>query len=161
MPSPRLNKAEFRTRFLSQFRDPAFAPLGAELDKIATAAWDDYDHHRKSPRTRKAGSEFADPNYELAIDWLEARAAIAQAQRRHDQRSTPAILLINGSSRSEHTCPGEMSKSYRVHSRRHEGKRPGRHCTHRDGAPRAHHRARAARQRPARDHTALRLRGAR
>ena len=37
-----------------------------------------------------------------------------EAQRRHAERSTPAILLINGSSRSEHTCPGEMSKSYRL-----------------------------------------------
>ena len=27
---------------------------------------------------------------------------------------TPRILVINGSSRSEHTCPGEMSKSWRL-----------------------------------------------
>jgi multimeric flavodoxin WrbA len=114
MPSPRLSAAEFRARFLSQFRDPAFEPLAAELDKIATAAWDAYDAHRKSPHTRKAGSEFADPNYELSVDWLAARTAIADAQRRHDERGSPAILLINGSSRSEHTCPGEMSKSYRL-----------------------------------------------
>jgi hypothetical protein len=110
MPSPRLNAAEFRKRFLSQFQDPSFEPLASELDKIAAAAWDAYDSHRKSPRTRKAGSEFADPNYELSVDWLKARAAIANAQRRYEERSTPAILLINCSSRSEHTCPGEMSK---------------------------------------------------
>src|SRR5262245_33165321 len=114
MPSPRLSAAEFRARFLSQFPDPAFETLAAELDKIATAAWEAYDAHRKSPHTRKAGSEFADPNYELSVDWLAARAAIADAQRRHDERGAPAILLINGSSRSEHTCPGEMSKSYRL-----------------------------------------------
>jgi hypothetical protein len=114
MPSPRLNAAEFRKRFLSQFQDPSFEQLASELDKIAAAAWDAYDSHRKSPRTRKAGSEFADPNYELSVDWLKARAAIANAQRRYEERSTPAILLINCSSRSEHTCPGEMSKSYRL-----------------------------------------------
>ncbi|MGA7488292.1 MAG: flavodoxin family protein [Xanthobacteraceae bacterium] len=114
MPSPRLSAAEFRERFLSQFRDPSFEPLAPELDKIAAAAWEAYGSHRKSPRTRKAGSEFADPNYELSVDWLEARAAIADAQRRYEERSTPAILLINCSSRSEHTCPGEMSKSYRL-----------------------------------------------
>ena len=114
MPSPRLSAAEFRGRFLSQFQDPAFAPLAAELDEIAAAAWDAYEHHRKAPHTRKAGGEFADPNYDLSVDWLAARAAIADAQRRHDERSTPTILLINGSSRSEHTCPGEMSKSYRL-----------------------------------------------
>jgi multimeric flavodoxin WrbA len=114
MPSPRLNAAEFRERFLSQFQDPSFEPLASELDKIAAAAWDAYDGHRKSSHTRKAGSEFADPNYELSVDWLKARAAIADAQRRYEERSTPAILLINCSSRSEHTCPGEMSKSYRL-----------------------------------------------
>jgi multimeric flavodoxin WrbA len=114
MPSPRLNEAEFRKRFLAQFQDHAFAPLAGELDKIAAAGWDAYAHSRKSPRTRKAGTEFADPDYELSVDWLAARAAIAAAQRRHSDRSKPAILLINCSSRSEHTCPGEMSKSYRL-----------------------------------------------
>jgi hypothetical protein len=49
------------------------------------------------------------------VDWLAAREAIAAAQRRHDDTGeTPRILLINGSSRSEHTCPGEMSKTWRL-----------------------------------------------
>jgi hypothetical protein len=114
MPSPRLNEAEFRQRFLGQFQDPAFESLASELDKIVAVAWDAYEHSRKAPRTRKAGNEFADPNYDLSLDWLAARAAIADAQRRHAERNKPAILLINCSSRSEHTCPGEMSKSYRL-----------------------------------------------
>ena len=114
MPSPRLNEDEFRKRFLAQFQDPAFDSLGRELDSVAAAAWDAYSHGRKAPRTRKAGAEFADPDYDLSVDWLAARAAIADAQRRHADRTKPAILLINCSSRSEHTCPGEMSKSYRL-----------------------------------------------
>ena len=114
MPSPRLNEAEFRKRFLDQFQDPAFDSLASELDKIVGAAWDAYEHSRKAPRTRKAGNEFADPDYDLSVDWLAARAAITDAQRRHGDRSRPAILLVNCSSRSEHTCPGEMSKSYRL-----------------------------------------------
>ena len=114
MPSPRLNETEFRRRFLAQFQDPAFGSLSRELDQIAAAAWDAYAHSRKAPRTSKAGSEFADPEYELSVDWLAARAAIAGTQRRHAERSKPAILLVNCSSRSEHTCPGEMSKSYRL-----------------------------------------------
>src|SRR5262249_51469477 len=69
MPSPRLNEDEFRKRFLGQFQDPAFDSLAAELDKIAAVAWDAYKHSRKSPRTRKAGNEFADPNYGLSVDW--------------------------------------------------------------------------------------------
>ncbi len=115
MPSPRLDRQEFVARFLGQYRDPAFEPLRLELDKLASAAWDAYANQRKSPLTRKAGAGFADPDYELAIDWLAARDAVLQAKARHGDRTGPdRILLINASSRSEHTCPGEMSKSYRL-----------------------------------------------
>lgn len=111
MPSPRLGEAEFKRRFRTQFQDRNFEPLQAELEAITHAAWDAYEHSRKSPKTRKAGPEFEDPDYDLAVDWLAARDAIAEAQRRHDDESGPLrILLINCSSRSEHTCPGEMSK---------------------------------------------------
>src|SRR5262249_58059439 len=97
MPSPRLNEAEFRQRFLGQFQDPAFESVASELDKIAGVAWDAYEHSRKAPRTRKAGNEFADPNYDLSVDWLAARAAIADAPRRHADPHTPAHLLIHRS----------------------------------------------------------------
>lgn len=114
-PDPKLGREEFRKRFLSQFRDPAFGPLAAELDRIAEAAWDAYSHSRKSPHTQKAGSGFADPEYELSTDWLAAREAVLEAERRHRDASLPLrILLISASSRSEHTCPSEMSKSYRL-----------------------------------------------
>jgi multimeric flavodoxin WrbA len=115
MPSPELDEATFRARFLGQYQDPAFEPLQADLDRIATAAWAAYSAHRKSPRTRKAGPEFADPDYDLAVDWLAAREAVKAARVRHEAAEGPhRILLINCSSRSEHTCPGEMSKSWRL-----------------------------------------------
>ncbi len=114
-PDPTLDEGEFRRRFLQQFQDPAFDPLGDELKRITDAAWDAYSHHRKSPHTRKAGPGFTDPDYDLAVDWLAARDAIEQAQKRHEDPRGPArFLLITASSRSEHTCPGEMSKSYRL-----------------------------------------------
>ena len=114
-PAVRLDEGEFRRRFLDQFVDPAFEALSADLDRIASAAWDAYANHRKSPRTRKAGEGFHDPQYELSVDWIAARDAIAAAQRRHEDPRGPArILLIGGSSRSEHTCPGEMSKTWRL-----------------------------------------------
>jgi len=114
-PDPTLDQAEFRKRFLQQFQDPAFEPLEDELRRIADAAWDAYSHHRKSPRTRKAGPGFADPDYDLAVDWIAAKEAIDLAQKRHEDPGAPSrFLLISASSRSEHTCPGEMSKSYRL-----------------------------------------------
>jgi len=60
---------------------------------------------------------FADPDYDLAVDWIAARDAIKRAQERHDDTTVPpGILLISSSARSEreHICPGEMSKSYRL-----------------------------------------------
>src|SRR5687767_12401831 len=115
MPSPRLPEAEFKRRFLGRFIDPAFDPLRGELERVAAAAWDAYANSRKSPHTRKAGPQFADPDYDLGVDWIAAHEAVAAAERRHEDRSAPPrILLINCSSRSEHTCPGEMSKSWRL-----------------------------------------------
>jgi multimeric flavodoxin WrbA len=115
MPPVKLSRDEFERRYRSRFIDPAFAPLQAELDAVVAAAWDAYGNSRKSPATRKAGQGFADPDYEIAADWFSARDAILKAQRRHDDKNEPPrILLINGSSRSEHTCPGEMSKSWRL-----------------------------------------------
>jgi multimeric flavodoxin WrbA len=115
MPSVALSREEFDRRYRSRFADPAFEPLQRELDAIVAAAWDGYSNSRKAPRTRKAGPGFADPDYDLSVDWLAAREAIVAAQRRHDDvGAAPRILLINGSSRSEHTCPGEMSKTWRL-----------------------------------------------
>jgi multimeric flavodoxin WrbA len=114
-PDPTLSEDEFRRRFLQPFQDQAFDPLHDELRRIADAAWDAYSHHRKSPRTRKAGPGFADPDYDLAIDWIAAQEAIERAKERHEDPTGPTrFLLITSSSRSEHTCPGEMSKSYRL-----------------------------------------------
>ena len=115
MPDPHLEEREFRERFLAQFRDPAFDRLSPELEKIVAVAWDAYENGRKAPVTRKAGPEFADPDYDLSVDWIAARDAVREAQRRHEDLNRPLrILLINGSSRSEHTCPGESSKSWRI-----------------------------------------------
>jgi multimeric flavodoxin WrbA len=121
MPAVKLGREEFERRFLMRFKDPAFDPLRDELKKIAGAAWDGYSHSRKSPHTVKAGREFADPDYDLSIEWLEASRAVKAAQRIHDDQNAPSrVLLINASSRSEHTCPGEMSKSFRLTQLAHE-----------------------------------------
>jgi multimeric flavodoxin WrbA len=115
MPSVALSKAEFTRRLRERFFDPAFDPLQVEIGKIIEAAWDGYHEYRKAPRTQKAGKGFADPDYDLSIDWLRAHEAIARAER--VQKSSAAasrILLVNGSSRSDQSCPGEMSKTFRL-----------------------------------------------
>src|SRR5205807_1352239 len=104
MPPRQLDRTAFEERFKSAFKDPAFGTLQAALQALADAAWDAYRGSRKAPRTRRAGPGFADPDYEIAVDWLAARAAIEAARRRHDDPAAKArILLINGSPRTEHT----------------------------------------------------------
>jgi len=115
MPPRDLDRQTFERRYLSAFVDPAFAPLQSELSAIVAAAWDAYSDGRKTPRTRAAGPGHADPTYELAVDWIEARQAIVEAQAAYADATAPArVLIVNGSSRTEHTCPGEMSKSWRL-----------------------------------------------
>lgn len=115
MPDTALTRDIFDRRFRERFTDPVFEKLEAEITRLADAAWDAYSDGRKSPRTRKAGKGYADPDYDLSLDWIAARGAIDDARRLHDAKDGPLrVLLINGSSRSEHTCPGEMSKSYRL-----------------------------------------------
>ena len=115
MPPRQLDRATFEQRYRAAFADPAFDLLSGEIAAISAAAWDAYSNSRKSPRTRKAGPGYADPDYEIAVDWLNAREAVEAAQRRYENLALqPRILLINGSSRTEHTCPGEMSKSWRL-----------------------------------------------
>ena len=115
MPSVELGRDEFERRFRQRHADPLYEAVDTELDHVAGAAWHAYADHRKAPRTRKAGAEFADPDYDLSVDWLAARAAIDEAVQTHDDARSPSrILVINGSARTDHSCPGEMSKTFRL-----------------------------------------------
>jgi multimeric flavodoxin WrbA len=115
MPSVQLDKTEFKKRFLARFFDPMFEPLMDEIDRIADAAWNGYHEYRKAPRTVKAGKDFADPDYDLSIEWLDTHKAIAAAERRQKDPGAPSrILIVNGSSRSDQSCPGEISKTWRL-----------------------------------------------
>ena len=79
-PSVQLTREEFRARFRAQFVDPAFEKIDAQLAAVEEVAWDGYANHRKAPRTRKAGPGYADPDYDLSVDWIAARDAIAEAK---------------------------------------------------------------------------------
>lgn len=73
---------------------------------------------RKSPITEKAGPGFKDPDYDLSVEWREASDRIAAAQARQRDAATPSrVLIVVGSSRNDFTCPGEMSKSFRLGQR--------------------------------------------
>lgn len=115
MPSVQLTRAEFARRFRDRFFDPGFEQLDGELDKVIAMAWEAYDEYRKNPRKTPAGKDFAKPDANLPVEWLETRRQIKAAERRQRDRKSPSrFLLINGSSRSDQSCPGEMSKTFRL-----------------------------------------------
>ncbi len=112
---PPLPRETFATRFRASFLDPAFRGEDAAISRLEAIAWDAYAEGRKAPVTRKAGVGYADPGYELSVDWLATKERIEAAQARWAEPATPSrVLLVCGSARNDGSCAGEMSKSYRL-----------------------------------------------
>jgi multimeric flavodoxin WrbA len=110
-----ISREEFSKRFREEFYDPAFRAHDSAIDALEKIAWQAYDEGRKAPVTEKAGRAFADPDYDLSVEWRETRDKIRAADvRRQDPSTTSRVLVICGSARNDGTCPGEMSKSYRL-----------------------------------------------
>ncbi len=100
---------------MQSFLDPAFRPEDEALARLEAVAWDAYIGGRKSPETRKAGRGYADPNYALSVEWLTTKEKIEAAQTAWSKKSSPSrVLLICGSARNDGTCPGEISKTWRL-----------------------------------------------
>ena len=113
--STALSREEFTRRLKERFYDPSFDAVRTEIDRVVDVAWHSYEDYHKSPRTRKAGPGFADPEFELPVEWLDARAAIQRAQEEYnDARRPRRVLIICGAARTDQTCPGEMSKTFRL-----------------------------------------------
>ncbi|MDO9359912.1 MAG: flavodoxin family protein [Polaromonas sp.] len=110
-----LSRTTFHERFMQSFMDPAFQAEEEAISRVEQIAWEAYKEGRKAPVTRKAGRGFADPDYDLSVEWLEARSRINKAAAAWKKPSTPSrVLLICGSSRNDGTCPGEISKTFRM-----------------------------------------------
>jgi len=113
-PAP-LGRDEFRLRFMCSFHDPSFGAVAGALAQVEEVAWRNYDAGRKAPVTQKAGAEFADPDYDLSVEWKATRDRLLAAERtQKDARTRSRVLLINGSARNDGSCPGEISKTYRM-----------------------------------------------
>ena len=111
----KLTREEFERRLRGRFYDPIFANVERQISEIVDVAWTAYDDYHKSPRTRKAGPGFADPEFELPIEWLDARDRVLEAEREHRDPARPGrVLLVSAAARHDQTCPGEMSKTFRL-----------------------------------------------
>ena len=110
-----LSRPQFHERFMASFMDPAFQAEVEAITRVEAIAWDAYQEGRKAPVTRKAGPGYADPDYDLSVDWLQTRDRIQQAQAAWQDPASPSrVLLVCGSARNDGTCPGEISKTWRM-----------------------------------------------
>jgi len=110
-----LSREEFGARFRRSFFDPAYEAEAPAISRLEAIAWQAYSEGRKAPRTRKAGAGYADPDYDLSVDWIEAKERIDRARAVWaDPQSRSRVLVICGASRNDGTCPGEISKSFRL-----------------------------------------------
>src|ERR687898_1518678 len=111
----KLSRQEFERRLRERFDDPEFDAIADAIAQVVDVAWKTYDQYHKSPRTRPAGPGFADPEFPLPVEWLDARQRVLDAQRAHDEAAAaPRVLVIAGAARHDQTCPGEMSKTFRL-----------------------------------------------
>jgi hypothetical protein len=111
----KMSRDEFGRRFRSEFRDPAYRAHDASLAALEEIAWGAYREGRKAPFTQKAGAEFEDPDYDLSVEWRETRDRVRAADaRRRDSTSASRVLVVCSSSRNDGTCPGEVSKTWRL-----------------------------------------------
>jgi multimeric flavodoxin WrbA len=110
-----LARDEFGRRFRDNFVDPAFAAEKDAIARLEDIAWQAYHEGRKAPLTRKAGPGFADPDYDLSVDWLATRGKLEKAKAAWSDPATPSrVLCICAAARNDGTCPGEMSKTFRL-----------------------------------------------
>jgi multimeric flavodoxin WrbA len=113
-PAP-LARAEFGVRFRQSFLDPAYRAEDEAIGRLEAIAWDAYHEGRKAPITRKAGPGYADPDYDLSVEWIETRERLERAQQVWaDPKTKTRALVICGSPRNDGTCPGEISKTFRL-----------------------------------------------
>ncbi|CAB3628025.1 flavodoxin family protein [Achromobacter pestifer] len=110
-----LARETFRERFMRRFYDPAFQTESEALTRLEAIAWEAYEQGRKAPITVKAGPDYVDPDYNLSVEWKETRDRLARAAQVQQDPGTPSrVLVIIGSARNDGTCPGEISKSWRL-----------------------------------------------
>jgi multimeric flavodoxin WrbA len=113
-PRP-LERDEFHLEFQRSFVGPAFDVVQSEIAKIEQIAWENYTTGNKAPITEKAGPGFADPDYDLSVEWRATRDKLIAAEaRQKDPATRSRVLIICGAARNDGSCPGEISKTFRM-----------------------------------------------
>jgi multimeric flavodoxin WrbA len=112
---PVLTRIQFKSRFSLSFKDPAFDKARDALAEVEEIAWENYIDGHKSPITQKAGVGFANPDYDISSEWLATRNRLIVAEAVQKNPATKSrVLLICGAARNDGSCPGEISKTFRM-----------------------------------------------
>ncbi|HEV6968873.1 flavodoxin family protein [Roseateles sp.] len=110
-----MSRQQFGERFRRRFVDPAFDAEREAIARLEEIAWQAFHEGRKAPVTVKAGPGFADPGYDLSREWRDTQLRLQAAQREWAEAATPSrVLVVNASPRNDGSCPGEMSKTWRL-----------------------------------------------
>ena len=110
-----LTEEEFRRRARHRFVGKPYEQAAAAVNEVIGAAYENYKESNKAPYTRPAGPGFADPTYELSVEWSATREAVLKAEEEYRRPDSPRrVLLICAAARNDKTCPGEMSKTFRL-----------------------------------------------
>jgi len=110
-----MSREEFGKRFRGNYYDPAFETESDAIARLEAIAWEAYKEGRKAPLTARAGRGFHDPDYELSVEWRATRDKLIAAEKKQKARATKSrVLVICGSSRNDGSCPGEISKTWRL-----------------------------------------------
>jgi multimeric flavodoxin WrbA len=110
-----LERDEFSARFRAAFYDPAFRAEDQSIERLEEIAWQAYSEGRKAPMTEKAGLGYADPDYDLSSEWVATKKRIDEAAIAWAAPATQSrVLVICASARNDGTCPGEISKTFRL-----------------------------------------------
>ena len=75
---PPVTRDELHDRFALRFYDPAFDKERDAIARLEEIAWQAFSGKRKAPVTRKAGDGFADPAYEVPVEWLATRERLSR-----------------------------------------------------------------------------------
>ena len=86
------------------------------MARLEAIAWDAYQEGRKAPRHPQGGPRLCRPRLRPVGRWRATRDTLLAAQAASGRnRDTPSrVLLVCGSARNDGTCPGEMSKTFRL-----------------------------------------------
>ncbi len=116
-PAFPMQREEFRARFMRVVLRPGVRGRSARRSSASRRSRGTPTRKdRKAPRTHKAGPGFQDPGLRplgrMARDGRARRRPRRPARRIPRRRSR--VLLVCGSPRNDGSCPGEMSKTYRL-----------------------------------------------